>query len=89
MKTTAEKSDTLKGTRTLLTCGIVAAILFPLVVGIQVLTRAGFDINRHPLSLLSLGDMGWIQISNFVLSGLLFLAFFAGLRRQLRGGAGG
>jgi hypothetical membrane protein len=88
MKTTTEKSDALTSTRTLLACGIVAAILFPLVVGIQVLTREGFDINRHPLSLLSLGDIGWIQISNFILSGALFLAFSVGLRRRLRGGAG-
>jgi hypothetical protein len=52
-------------------------------------TRAGFDITRHPLSLLSLGDVGWIQTANFIATGLLALAFAAGLRSCLQGGRGG
>lgn len=78
-----------KNTRTLLACGIVAAILFPVVAGIQAFTRPGFDINLHPLSLLSLGGLGWIQVANFIVSGILFLAFAVGLRRVLRGSPGG
>ncbi len=55
--------------RTLLACGVVAGPLY-LIVGLtQALTRPGFDITRHDLSLLSNGDLGWVQISNFVLSG--------------------
>src|SRR5690349_5041558 len=88
MNTPTDKPDAVPGTRTLLICGIAAAIFSPLVVGIQVLTRPGFDINRHPLSLLSLGDLGWIQIANFLLGGLLLLAFSLGLRRVLRGSSG-
>lgn len=33
--------------------------------------------------------MGWIQIANFIGSGLLMLAFAVGLRRVLRGGRSG
>src|SRR5438094_8937570 len=73
-------------TRNLLTCGVVAGPLFVGVVLIQALTRSGFDLTRHPLSLLSLGDLGWIQISNFVVTGVLSIACAIGMRRALRGG---
>ena len=43
------------------------------------LSRDGFDISRHPASVLSNGD-GWIQMSNF-LTGLLFIACAIDLRR--------
>ncbi|MBB2942524.1 hypothetical protein FB565_002237 [Actinoplanes lutulentus] len=39
----------------------------------QVATRDGFDLSRHPLSLLSTGSLGWIQIANFILAGALLL----------------
>jgi hypothetical protein len=55
------------------------------VVGlIQALTRDGFDITRHALSLLSNGQLGWIQISNFVITGLLVIACAIGLRKTLK-----
>lgn len=76
-------------TSRLLACGIVAGPLF-LTVGLaQAVTRDGYDLSRHPLSLLSLGDLGWVQIANFVLTGLLFIACAAGMRRALRPGRGG
>jgi hypothetical protein len=68
---------------------VAAGPVFVAVAGGQVLTRGGFDLNRHPLSLLSLGDLGWIQITNFVVAGLLALAGAVGMRRTLRGGRGG
>ncbi|MBL7252982.1 DUF998 domain-containing protein [Paractinoplanes lichenicola] len=40
----------------------------------QVATRDGFDLMRHPLSLLSTGSLGWLQITNFVVAGLLMVA---------------
>jgi hypothetical protein len=58
----------------LLTCGIVAGPLFVTTVLAQAFTRDGFDLGRHPISLLSLGDLGWIQIANFVVTGALVLA---------------
>jgi hypothetical protein len=75
-------------TRALLACGAVAGPLFLLVVIVQDYTRAGFDPRQHPLSMLSLGDLGWIQITNFVVAGLLNVASAVGLRRALRPGPG-
>ncbi|HET6728167.1 MAG TPA: DUF998 domain-containing protein, partial [Jiangellaceae bacterium] len=66
-------------TRALLACGVVAGPLFIVVGVLQMLTRDGFDPSRHPLSLLSLGDLGWIQIANFVIAGLLFTASGVGM----------
>lgn len=76
-------------TRHLLKAGIAAATLFPLAVAVQAPLREGFDLAVHPLSMLSLGDAGWIQVTNFIVTGLLFLAFAVGLRRVLKSGRGG
>ena len=76
-------------TARLLTAGIVAGPLFLVVWALQAFTRDGFDPGRHPLSLLSLGDLGWIQIANFVLTGALFVACAVGLRHVLHPGSGG
>lgn len=76
-------------TPTLLACGVVSGPLYVAVALFQVLTRDGFDLSRHPLSLLSLGDRGWIQIANFVAAGLLAIAFAVGSRRVLHPGRAG
>jgi Protein of unknown function (DUF998) len=76
-------------TRALLACGVVAGPLFVAVGLLQMLTRDGVDPTRHPLSLLSLGDLGWIQIGNFVVAGLLFAASAVGMRRVMHPGRGG
>jgi hypothetical protein len=51
--------------------------------------RDGFDLRRHALSMLSLGDLGWIQVTNFVVTGLLVFACAVGLRRTLHPGRAG
>lgn len=56
---------------------------------VQALTREGFDIRRHPLSLLSNGGLGWIQVTNFVVAGLMVTACAVGMRRVLRPGPAG
>jgi hypothetical protein len=76
-------------TKALLACGVAAAPLYVLIGVIQALTRAGFDPTRHPLSLMSNGDLGWIQIGNFILTGLLVVAGALGMRRALHPGRGG
>ncbi|NEA36587.1 DUF998 domain-containing protein [Streptomyces sp. SID13031] len=86
---TAPAAATTKATRALLSCGTVAGPLFVVVALIQAFTRDGFDLRRHPFSMLSLGDLGWVQIVNFVVSGLLFLTCAIGIRRVLRGHRGG
>ena len=72
-------------TRTQLLCGAVAGPLFLFVVLIQDYTRPGFNPRLHPLSLLSLGEWGWIQILNFVVAGVLNLCYACGLWTRLRG----
>lgn len=76
-------------TRRLLACGVVAGPLFLAVALLQAFTRGGFDLRRHPISLLSLGDLGWIQSANFVVSGALYVACAVGVRRTLRNGRSG
>jgi hypothetical membrane protein len=71
-------------TKTLLACGVIAGPLFVLVFLVEGATRAGYDPLRHPVSSLALGDSGWMQTANFIVAGLLTLAFAAGLRRVLR-----
>ncbi|GAA2336987.1 DUF998 domain-containing protein [Dactylosporangium salmoneum] len=72
--------------RFLLGCGTVAGPLFLTTVLVQEATRVGFDPSRHPLSALSLGDFGWIQTTNFVVTGLLAAAGAVGARRVLGSG---
>jgi hypothetical protein len=72
-----------------LACGILAGPLFVAVWLIQAFTRDGYDPSYHPLSLLSLGNLGWIQIANFVVTGTLFVVCAVGMRRVLRPGRGG
>jgi hypothetical protein len=76
-------------TRALLACGVVAGPLFMVVGLVQAFTRPGFDLRRHALSMLSLGDLGWIQVTNFVLTGLFVLGLAVGMRRVLHPGAAG
>ena len=81
---TQRSSNTL--TRALLRCGILAGALYVTVGAIQVLTRPGFDVRYNVLSQMALGDQGWIQIANFVTSGLLVIASAVGTGHVLHSG---
>lgn len=81
--------NTAMWTRSLLTCGMVAGPLFTVVGLTQAFTRPGFDLRRHALSVLENGDLGWIQISSFLVTGLLFILGAAGMRQAMRGSRGG
>lgn len=70
-------------TRALLGCGVLAGPFYLAVGLIQALLRDGFDLARHPLSLLANGPGGWIQTANFVLTGLMVIAAAVGFRRVL------
>lgn len=70
-------------TRALLTFGIIAGPLYVAVGLAQALTREGFDLVRHPLSLLANGPGGWVQTANFTVTGLMVIAAAVGLRRAL------
>jgi hypothetical protein len=84
--TTTDLTSRSHTSRLLLAGGIVAGPLFAVVAAAQVLTREAFDLSRHPLSLLSLGDLGWLQVGNFVVTGLLTVASAAGMRGTLAPG---
>ena len=73
----------------LLRCGIAAGPIYVVVGLAQALSREGFDMRRHALSLLSNGDLGWIQVGNFVTSGLLVIAGAIGFGKVLQGRRGG
>jgi hypothetical protein len=75
-------------TSKLLTAGYLAGPFFIALSLLQAFTREGFDWIRHPASLLSLGDLGFIQIANFVITGLLFIACAIGLKRIVTAGVG-
>jgi hypothetical protein len=68
---------------------MVAGPLFMAVALGEVLTRKGFDLRRHPLSLLSVGSWGWIQIANFVVAGVLAVGLALAVRRVVHHGRAG
>lgn len=76
-------------TKSLLGYGVIAGPLYVVVSLAQALARDGFDLTRHQWSLLANGDWGWIQVVNFVVAGLMTIAFAVGLARTLRPGTGG
>jgi hypothetical protein len=72
-------------TRSLLGYGVLAGAVY-LAAGLALaLTREGFDFSQHPLSLLMLGERGWLQRANFGVTGLMTIAAAAGFARALRG----
>ncbi|TMC25821.1 MAG: DUF998 domain-containing protein [Chloroflexi bacterium] len=76
-------------TKALLAAGAVAGPVYIAVGLVEILIRPGFDVTRHELSLMSLGKLGWIQIANFLVTGLLVIAGALGMRRVLHPGRGG
>lgn len=81
-------SDTTS-TQRLATAGACAGPLFVGLVAAQMATDPDFDLRHQPLSLLALGPHGWVQVANFVLTGVLVLFLAATVRRSWAGGAGG
>ena len=76
-------------TRTLLTAGAFAGPIYIALGLLQMAIRPGFDITRHPLSIMSNGDLGWIQVSNFAVTGVLTILGATGIRRLLHHGRAG
>ncbi len=75
-------------TRSLLGYGVIAGPVYVVVALAQALTRDGFDLSRHAWSLLANGDLGGIQIANFLVAGLMTVAAAVGLRRAAAPGRG-
>ncbi|HEY7287409.1 MAG TPA: DUF998 domain-containing protein [Vicinamibacterales bacterium] len=85
---TASHSAARGTAATLLTLGAAAGPFYVIVGIAQILTREGFDWTRHALSLMSNGPLGWIQIANFLVSGLLVIVGAKGLRDAMPVGRG-
>jgi hypothetical membrane protein len=68
-------------TRSMLGWGVVAGPFYLSVGLILALTRPWFDLTRDALSLLLIGDIGWLQASNLILSGAMSLVAAIGLWR--------
>lgn len=69
--------------RSLLTYGAVAGPLWATISLAQAVLRPEYDITRQPLSALSNGPLGWLQILNFIVAGVLTILGAVGLRQVL------
>jgi hypothetical protein len=81
-------SPAARVTRSLLGYGVIAGPFYVAVSLAQALTRDGFELDKHSWSLLENGTLGWIQVTNFLVTGLLTIAAAAGLHRALTAGRG-
>jgi hypothetical membrane protein len=72
----------------LLACGAIGPLLFIVIFLIEGATRPHYSAWQHVVSSLSQGEDGWMQITNFILCGVLVLGFAFGLRRVLHAGRG-
>src|SRR5262249_18019937 len=79
------KAGTWRGDRALLLCGVIAGPLFVAAFLIQGALRPNYNPLRHSISTLELGsEFGWIQSLNFLVAGVLTLAYAVGVGRMLR-----
>jgi hypothetical membrane protein len=72
----------------LLVGGVIGPLLFIVVFLAEGAMRPDYNPWRHYVSALSLGDRGWVQITNFIICGTLILGFAIGLKRVLQSGKG-
>ncbi len=67
-----------------LSCGVLGGMIFILTSILQSLFRDDYFGMRYPVSSLSIGDYGWIQIVNFLVAGILCCLFARGLYLALQ-----
>jgi len=83
MTTTDCPSLPVRVTKSLLGYGVIAGPFYVLAVAGQMVTRKGFDPTRHAASQLANGDLGWIQIATFLVTGAMTIAAAVGVRRAI------
>ena len=66
--------------------GILGPVIFVGVFTVEGGLRNGYDPMKMYISALSLGNRGWIQISNFIVLGLLLFIFTIGLSKEFQTG---
>lgn len=75
-------------TKSLLGYGLLAGPVYLVAAFAQALLRPGFDLAHDDVSLLANGAWGWVQVANFILTGVMVIAAAAGIRRALARGPG-
>ena len=65
-------------------CGVIAPILFVFIFTIEGYFRENYSEIENFISELSIGSRGWIQITNFLIFGFLFLIFSIWLLKEFR-----
>lgn len=73
----------------LLTLGAAAGPLYAGVGVVEVLTRRGFSLAHHDLSLLSNGPLGWVHSTLLLVTGVLLTAGSVGIGRVAPGSVWG
>jgi hypothetical protein len=66
--------------------GLLGSAIFVLTFTLEGLFRPGYDPLSTFVSALSLGPRGWIQITNFLIFGLLFFLFTRRIADEIRSG---
>jgi len=64
--------------------GVAGPIIFAVVALVQSVLRQDHSLVEHPISALAAGTSGWVQNVNFLLFGLLMIAFAVGLHLGVR-----
>jgi hypothetical membrane protein len=83
----AGAAQTLEGrsvVAALAAAGIVGPVIFVVVALVQSLLRRDHSLVGHPISALAAGPSGWVQNVNFLLFGLLMIAYAVGLHLGVR-----
>ena len=81
---TARAERAFDTTSVLVASGVIAGPVFLLVSLVDGATRTGYDSMSMPISLLAVGDRGWLQTLNFLVTGVLFGLFAAGVYEALQ-----
>ncbi|WP_170133301.1 DUF998 domain-containing protein [Arthrobacter livingstonensis] len=74
--------------RLFLALGLLGSLLFNATFLLDGALRPGYDPLSQPMSALSLGTGGWVQVANFIVFGALTCSSAAGWRATLAPGAG-
>jgi hypothetical protein len=80
--------DTHHTARRLAALGLAAGPVLTITWLAQGIVRDGYDFARHPMSLLALGEGGWVQTVNFLVTGMLVLMTARSLSVSLAEGIG-
>ena len=82
---TPARVEERRGQRWLAWAGIVGPILFTVTfIGQELFRRGEYSPVAEPVSALEAGPYGWVQQVNFVVFGVLTIAFAIGLHRGIR-----